>query len=361
MIYLLLPKSGYKRHVVIFFYGAVSVFLIAALGWLVFKVLFPFVCAWVFAISIRPLCRRVSAALKLSKKCGSILVCVSMLTVTVALLGLACWKISDMILELPENASSAFSYLSQKFDDLCFKLSQIFRGKESISEGTEKVRLYVEDMLKKLVSSLTSSAATAAKKIPSAIFSLVIFIISCIYFCADLDRVNAYLVKFIPENVKEVLKKLKNTFLKLMLKYLKASLLSILITFGMIYVGLVLLKYKYAAVIAAAVAVLDFLPAIGIGTVFVPWAIVNFFLGYTSRAVKLLVLFAVCEIANQVIRPKLIGSQLGIHPVAALIGLFVGLKLFGFWGMLLSPIAVIAIKLLLEGFFSGRNEKINKM
>jgi predicted PurR-regulated permease PerM len=39
----------------------------------------------------------------------------------------------------------------------------------------------------------------------------------------------------------------------------------------------------------------------------------------------------------------------------------VGLKLFGFWGMLLSPIAVIAIKLLLEGFFSGRNEKINKM
>ena len=358
---MLLPKSGYKRHIVLFFYAALFILLIFSLGWLVFKVLFPFVCAWAFAMAIRPLGRRVGGVLRLSQKSSSIIVCVSLLVVTVAILSLACWKLSNVIATLPENAASAFSYLSEKFDDLCLKMSRLFRGRGSIAEGAEKVRTYVEDMLKKLVSSLTSSAATAAKGIPSALFSLVIFIISCIYFCADLDSVNAYFAKFIPPNVKEVLSKLKNTFLRLMLKYLKASLLSILITFAMVYVGLLILGYKYAALIAIAVAILDFLPAIGIGTVFVPWALVNFFLGYTSLGVKLLVLYAVCEVANQVIRPRLIGSQLGIHPVAALAGLFVGLKLFGFWGMLLSPIVVIAVKLLLENFFLGSREKVNKM
>ena len=142
-----------------------------------------------------------------------------------------------------------------------------------------------------------------------------------------------------------------------MVKYIKAHLIMILMTFLMVYIGLVIIGYKYAALLAAIISVLDFLPAIGLGTVFIPWAIVLFVLGNSASAIKLLILYGVCERVNQVFRPRIIGSQLGIHPLATLIGLYVGFKFFGILGMFLSPLAVILVKLALEYFMGSKTQK----
>ena len=41
--------------------------------------------------------------------------------------------------------------------------------------------------------------------------------------------------------------------------------------------------------------------------------------------------------------PKLVGQQIGLHPLATLVAMVVGLKIAGLAGMMLLPITLVAI------------------
>ena len=47
---------------------------------------------------------------------------------------------------------------------------------------------------------------------------------------------------------------------------------------------------------------------------------------------------------RQIAEPKIVGESLGLHPLAALISLYVGFRVFGLWGMLLGPGMAMLIK-----------------
>ena len=42
-----------------------------------------------------------------------------------------------------------------------------------------------------------------------------------------------------------------------------------------------------------------------------------------------------------IVEPKIVGSQLGLHPLVALIAMFAGLKAFGVTGLILGPAIVV--------------------
>ncbi|MGB3102826.1 MAG: AI-2E family transporter, partial [Psychrobacillus psychrotolerans] len=56
---------------------------------------------------------------------------------------------------------------------------------------------------------------------------------------------------------------------------------------------------------------------------------------------KLAILAVVLLIIRRAVEPKLMGSQMGISPLAILIAMFIGAKLFGFIGFLIGPLVVI--------------------
>ena len=347
---MLLPKSGYKRHMVMFFYAVVLVLLVYLFSSFILGALFPVALAWLFAMAIRPLSRKAHKITGFSQKACSIVLCVCILLVIISVLLLGIVKLTSQIRELPKFLSDTYAIISEKLDLLCEKLSEYFPIRDGIAKGADTVRSYIATLTKNFVTALSESAAKIAKNVPAKLLALIIFVISCIYFCADLSLVNSYLYKILPRVVKERGTEIKRRFSDVMVKYVKAYAIMMLITFVMVYLGLLLLGYKYAAILAIIIAILDFLPAIGLGTVFIPWVIILFVVGSSGDAIKLLVLYVLCESISQVIRPKIIGSQLGIHPLATLVGLYVGFKLFGILGMFISPLAVILVKFLLEYF-----------
>ncbi|MBO5879672.1 MAG: AI-2E family transporter, partial [Clostridia bacterium] len=98
------------------------------------------------------------------------------------------------------------------------------------------------------------------------------------------------------------------------------------------------------------VAVLDLLPLIGVGTVLVPWSIFEFVLGNTGRGIGLIVLLVAHELIRQFAEPRIIGKNLGVHPIISLILLYVGYGAFGFFGILLVPLFAIVLNILLNKF-----------
>lgn len=98
--------------------------------------------------------------------------------------------------------------------------------------------------------------------------------------------------------------------------------------------------------------VLAFVPLLGPFMVWLPASLALFFAGDTFNAIGLFFygLLLTSNLDN-ILRPKLIGSKARMHPLLVLIGIFGGIALFGFVGMLIGPV-VLAITILIVKFFN---------
>lgn len=77
---------------------------------------------------------------------------------------------------------------------------------------------------------------------------------------------------------------------------------------------------------------------LGTGLVLLPWALVAGVMGNMFLAIGMLALYVVITAIRNVVEPKLVGRKIGLHPLATLISMFVGLQLFGILGMFLFPL-----------------------
>ncbi len=128
-----------------------------------------------------------------------------------------------------------------------------------------------------------------------------------------------------------------------MLGWLVAQLKLAGVCFVLLLVGFLLLKIPYALLWAALATLVDSLPILGVGAVLVPWSIVSFLQDNTPKALGLLGIFAVIWLVRSVLSPRLVSKELGLDPLATLIAIYAGFRLWGFWGLVLAPVVLIAM------------------
>ena len=80
------------------------------------------------------------------------------------------------------------------------------------------------------------------------------------------------------------------------------------------------------------------------GTVLVPWSIIELLTRDFRTGFGILILWAVITIVRQIAEPHIVGETIGLHPLLTLIGMYVGFRLFGIPGMLLAPALIIAVR-----------------
>ena len=68
--------------------------------------------------------------------------------------------------------------------------------------------------------------------------------------------------------------------------------------------------------------------------------------GNYKQAIGLIIIYVVITVIRQYIEPKIVGTSLGVNPIVTLMGLYFGLKLFGFIGMFVVPITIMTLKAL---------------
>ncbi len=125
--------------------------------------------------------------------------------------------------------------------------------------------------------------------------------------------------------------------------YLRSQAIIMLIVAVICVLGLTLLGNEYAALAGIGIAVMDALPFIGSGMVFIPWAIIMLMNGNLYAAAILITIYLLCQIIREVLEPKLIGSRIGIKPLYTLISMYIGVKLFSIAGFILGPVGLVII------------------
>jgi len=130
--------------------------------------------------------------------------------------------------------------------------------------------------------------------------------------------------------------------------FVRAQFILISITFLQATFGLYLLGIEYALTIGVLVGLVDLIPILGPGSIFIPWAFWHIIVGEYKFAVALLILYGILAIVRQLIEPKILGTSLGLHPLATLMAVFIGLRLFGISGIILGPLSLIIFKAVLQ-------------
>lgn len=340
---------------------------IAILGFLFFKYLFgytvPFLIAWCVASIIYPWANKLSTKIKLSRKICSFLLVFLLLILILSLIFIVVnrlfYEMQNLLQYLTDNGEAIALQFKHLFDSI-FSIGQKLpiinklQDAELVKKITENINLFIEGVWKKLIGVLSSAvpdfAAGVVMALPNIALVSLVTVIACFYFAVDIDVVNERVSSVLPRSMGRFLETLKGKVVFGLKRYFKAYLILFLITFAELFVGFLILGVDYSFVLAILIAFVDFLPVFGTPAVLIPWAVVLLFMKEYFVAIGMLVLTSIVMVVRQVIEPKILGSNFGVHPLLTLVTIYLGYELFGFFGMVFLPIAMLI-------FFSKEEEK----
>jgi predicted PurR-regulated permease PerM len=125
---------------------------------------------------------------------------------------------------------------------------------------------------------------------------------------------------------------------------LKTQFVLVSLTFFVTLLGLTLLGVPYALTISFLAAILDVLPVVGPAIIFLPWAVGLFLTGQYMTGVWIAVLYGSIALLRALAHPYVLGGTLGLHPLAALLSLYLGARLFGPAGLIWGPLILVVLK-----------------
>ncbi len=202
-------------------------------------------------------------------------------------------------------------------------------------------------MIGRTVSAVTARVpaflTAVAAALPQILLFFAVFLLAAVYLTIEYREIGAFLKNTFPKKTSAVLRGLRSSLVSTVLLFGRAYSILCLVTFCELYIGFRVLGIDWAFGAAVLGAVIDLLPVLGTGTLLLPWAALELIRGELFSGVGLVVLYTVVCVVRQLIEPKIVGKSIGLHPLAALFFMYVGLQLSGIAGLFLFPIAATMI------------------
>lgn len=346
-----------KRFLINIMYFAV----ILIIGFVALKYLFPLLFPFIFAFIVSAILQKpiafVSEKTKLSKKLCAIIIIVLILIIISTIIFLIGNTVAN-------NIESFVSLVANKIENLPSIIENLKQGILNLTSNLptgirNKITEYMNNFFDIFLSSDNdimnapiNGVFGVAKKIPSIFLAIIVSIIATVFLSIDYRRIVNFIIRQLSPKNQNTVMAIKKVFFSTALKLLKSYFILMLITFAEVAATLYLLKilgvYRtdYVILISALIAVIDIVPILGTGTIFIPWAIYSIIMDNVTMGVILIVSYLIITIVRNILEPKIIGDQVGASPIITLVFMYIGLKLFGVVGLIALPLLVIVIKIL---------------
>lgn len=319
----------------------------------------PFVVGWIIALIASPPVRFFEEKIKIKRKVGSAFVIIAVIALVVTLIYFVCvWlveQIGGLLGALPDmwaGMEADLNNMGKRLDVLLFRLPGDM--KMNLNNLAETVTGYIGDLLERMGTPTIEAAGSLAMQLPSIFIGLIMSLLSAYLFVAERQQINEWFRKHTPVTLQLYYNMIRRSLTKSVGGYLKAQLKIEVWMYVLLLFGLGVLGVYYYGLIALVIAILDFIPFLGTGTVLIPWAVVKIFASDYSVAVGLLIIWCVGQLARQLIQPKIVGDSIGVPPLPTLILLYAGYKLGGVVGMIAAvPLGLLVYTMYQEGVFDG--------
>lgn len=341
--------------------------LIALMIYFAFKyvmaALTPFVLAFIIAAILRPAVRFIKNEMKFKARIASTAVVILFYCTVGALLTLGAVKLIAAVAKwvnmLPDYYKNT---LMPSVKDILSAIEEKIRIiNPDVSLEINTVMSWLAAKLQEMTK-IVDTAFTLVSGIPSLLLSILITIIATFFISADYEHIGKWCIAQFPEKTQNTILEIKQYVATILVKYIRSYALILLITFAELFVGFSIANLIFTdmvgsmgrvALVSFLIAVFDILPIVGTGTVLIPWAAVSLIQNKFAIGIALLVIYVVITVIRQIIEPKIVGKQVGLHPVATLIAMVSGTALFGIVGLFGFPIILALLTDL------NRREKIH--
>lgn len=250
--------------------------------------------------------------------------------------------------------------IAENLQSVADRISPEMRGK--IADLTEHFTGSLGQLVGSLGGSTVGAAGNMARNIPSILISFIFSLLFAYFFIAQRERLHRIGKKLMPEKTGEQLNMVWANMKYAVGGYFRAQFKIMGVVALILAAGLLFMRIEYAVLWAALIALLDFLPMLGTGTVLLPWAAFCALSDALPRAAGLLVLYVVTQLTRQLIQPKMVGDSIGVDTLTTLFLLFVGYRLAGILGMIIAvPVGLIVIQFYEAGAFEEVTENIREL
>lgn len=310
----------------------------------------PFLIAYIISIIIDPVIKFVNKTTHFSRKVSSIIVLVTIFSIIAALLIWGVVRVASETTNLLKGLNiyleKTLNFISSKVSSLDFDRLKVSDEVVNIFENTttdylNTITKYLKEFLNKILNYITS--------IPNMFVNVVITILATYFITSDkfyiLDRMEHHLSKKmvgkITKHAKEITSSLGG--------YLRAEIILSIITFMVVLTGLNIfyligMNIDYPILMAIVIGFTDALPILGAGSIMLPWSVILFLNSNNSLAFSIIGLYIFILVLKQLLEPKLVSNNIGIHPIFTLLSMYSGFKIMGILGLLIGPIVLIIVK-----------------
>lgn len=341
-----------------------TIYLICVWGPRLLGFFIPFVIGWVVAMIANPLVRFLEKKIRIVRRHSSMVLIVGVLALVIfGLYFLGSRGLKEMVLfvralpglyaEVQEDVAEAYAELEQV---LTFLPPEV---KDSFGQVIEQLGAYIGGFLQDLAA---SAGGAVARTLPDVLVHTIVVLLSSYLFLAEHDVIVQRIKEVMPGAVKRYAGLIKKDVRKVIGGYFMAQFKIMFVVALVLMGGLMLLGVHYWAVLAVAIAILDFLPMFGTGTVLIPWAAVKLFTGDFAYAAGLGLLYVLSQAGPADHPAQDRGGQHGAsasdHPVFPVLGY----RLRGLAGMILAvPVGLIFIKFYEYGAFDSLINSVKEL
>ena len=342
------------RDIILWFFLALFLVSCFLLGWL----LWPFLSVIVLAIVVTGVFNPVYRILhrKLNTTLSSLITCIIIFFVLFvpvsAFVGILANEAYDLyltareaVLDNPIKELLANSKIVDKINDILTNFGVKISGDE-LNRGVAELGRTVGLFLYQQASSMTAN-------IVNFVVNFFFMLLIVFYLLIDSQRLVSFIVGLspLPDDQDE---KLIQKFKDMAVAILLGNGLGGLIQGTLGGIVFALFGFKSPFLWGVIMALLAFLPIVGVGAVFLPAALYLILQGRLAAGIFFIIFYILLSGSIEYLfKPKLVGKRVQMHTLLVFLSLIGGLKLFGILGIIYGPLVATAFLTLTDIYESS--------
>lgn len=338
--------------------------LIVILGLAAFYILpvsVPLIAALITALLLEPLVRMLQSRVKMKRHYIVIII----FTIFTLVMGTGIYFTTTKVIsqgvklveDLPQyvnNVSNIWVQYEEKFKNAAQTFPQ-----EMVHAVTEEINSFINTIVTSIRNYINiENISTVLSYIPNFLVSFLVYLIALFLFMLDLPKIRNGIHRHLTDQTSEKVNFMTKRISTVVFGFCKAQFLVSLLILAASLIGLLIISPKTAIIMSIIIWIIDLIPIIGSIVILAPWSLYHLLSGNVVLGTKLAILAAVLLIIRRTIEPKVMGTHIGLSPLATLIAMYLGLKLFGFLGFFIGPLLLIVFKTAREAGIIKLNFKI---
>jgi sporulation integral membrane protein YtvI len=305
-----------------------------------FPLMAPFLLGTIFACLIEPVVKRLDTRLRVGRKLTIMLILIFLVIVAFSITGfsvLAFYQESQRLMpKIPGLVERLLNITQEVLDYLIKYFPQMAENGPIFALPRESIGRVLRSMI--------IGGLQFLPRFPQLLLAIGLGGVTAYFFSRDKELISRAFYQILPYKWQKATITLKTEVMASVSRFIRTECILALLTTSLTTVFFLCLGIPAAMAYGFLAGILDFLPVLGPGLIYIPLVAINLLFGNYYQALWLTSGYFVLLLLRQITEYKLIGENLNLHPLVSIFVIYIGVQIFGVAGIFLGPLLIVILR-----------------